>query len=70
MPTAAAEPGVTRDHKCQTPQCPNDFSVIMIRVDDSETDMLCETCTLAFWLAVLQKANETGVLPGEGTPPA
>lgn len=66
---APAEPGYRRDHACQTLGCPNDFSIITIRVDDSETMMLCEGCNLSFNLAVLQRLSEQGLLPGLDTPP-
>lgn len=60
------EAGYQRDHRCQTPGCTNDFSIITIRVDDSETTMFCEGCNLTFNLAVLSKLAQEGMLPGFG----
>ena len=53
---------ITRSHNCQTPECPNDFAVIIIRVDEGESDLLCDSCHLAFNLAVLQKLAEEGLI--------
>lgn len=53
---------VRRDHGCQTPECPNDFAVIVIRVDDSTVEMLCDGCNLAFQLAVLQQMAADGTI--------
>lgn len=53
---------IERDHGCQTPGCPNDFSIVMTRVDDRETDLLCDGCAMAFWVAVLQRAHEDGLV--------
>lgn len=70
MTAPATEAGFRRDHGCQTPGCPNDFAVVVVRVDSSETDMLCESCNLAFWLAVLQQAAEQGVISLDAPAPA
>lgn len=69
MTVPADLPAATRDHGCQTPGCPNDFNVITIRVDDSEINMLCEGCNLAFNLAVLQRLGEQGMLTAPDTEP-
>jgi hypothetical protein len=51
------------DHlRCQTPDCPNPIAVVVTWLDDSEADMLCQTCNMAFWAAVLTKAAEAGYL--------
>jgi hypothetical protein len=68
--TQATEPKVTRDHGCQTPDCPNDFSVILVRVDDSSTDLFCEACHLSFALGILQQLAAAGTLPGLELPGA
>ena len=49
--------------KCQTPECPNPVAVVVVRLEDSEADMLCMTCNFAFWLRVLQQATEDGTIP-------
>lgn len=69
MTEQADQAPVERDHKCQTPECPNDFNVITLRVDDSTTNYLCEGCNLAFNLRVLQALVEDGsiVLPASVT---
>lgn len=53
---------VQRDHGCQTPDCPNDFAVIIIRVDDSTTEMLCDGCHMVMMLAIMQAMAEDGTL--------
>lgn len=53
---------VERDHGCQTPDCPNDFAVIIIRVDDSTTEMLCDGCHMVMMLAIMQSMAEDGTL--------
>lgn len=60
---------VKRDHGCQTPECPNDFAVIITRVDEGTSEFLCDGCNLAFQLAVLQQmaADGTIVLPASVT---
>ena len=57
-----AAAGYRRDHGCQTPDCPNDFAVITLQVDTSEVTMLCDSCHLAFSLAVLQQLAESGAI--------
>lgn len=70
MTDAAELAGYRRDHGCQTPDCPNDFAVITLQVDTSEVTMLCDSCHLAFNLAVLQQMAESGAitLPGQPAP--
>lgn len=57
-----AAAGFTRDHRCQTDNCPNDFAVVTVRVDDSEVTMLCDSCQLMMNLAVLQQLAESGAI--------
>jgi transcription elongation factor Elf1 len=68
MSTTAPGTPVQRNHDCQTPDCPNQVSVVTIRLDDMETTALCEACNLTFNLAVLQKAAELGVITPGGPP--
>lgn len=62
MPDQAADAPVTRDHRCQTDKCPNDFSVITIRVDTSDIMMFCEGCNLAFNMAVMTQMHDEGLI--------
>lgn len=62
MTQPAEEQAVERDHGCQTPECPNDFAVIIIRVDDSTTEMLCDGCHMVMMLAIMQAMAEDGTL--------
>lgn len=66
------QPGLIPDSlRCQTPDCPNPIAVVVTRLEDSEADMLCMSCNMAFWLRVLQQAGQMGVLPDlEQTAPA
>jgi hypothetical protein len=68
--TIPADPGYRRDHKCQTPECPNDYAVIIVRVDDSGVDMLCDSCHIAMMMAIIKQSIEQGTLRLEDTPPA
>lgn len=62
MATPLADAPVTRDHRCQTDRCPNDFAVITIRVDTSDIMLLCEGCNLAFNMAVLTQMHDKGLI--------
>lgn len=57
-----AAAGYRREHNCQTPTCPNDFAVVTVDLDTGESTFLCQSCQLAFWLAILQKMSEEGTL--------
>ena len=52
-----------REHNCQTPECPNDYVVITVDVESSDTMFHCRGCWLAFALAVAQTMAEAGLLP-------
>lgn len=56
--------GLPASLTCQTPGCSNPIAVIVTRLEDSEADMTCMSCTMAFWAAVLLQAQQSGVLPG------
>ena len=60
MTEPPAEPGYKHDHNCETPECPNDFAIVEVTIDTSETHFRCLACTQAFWLAVLQAQAERG----------
>lgn len=36
--------------------------MVVTRLDDSEADMLCQSCNMLFWLAVLQQAAANGLI--------
>jgi hypothetical protein len=52
------EPAIPDQLYCQTEGCPNPISVVMTRLEDHEADMLCMTCCMAFWTAVLGKVAQ------------
>jgi hypothetical protein len=55
--------GLPDSLRCQTPDCPNPIAVVITRLEDSEADMLCMSCCMIFWTAVLRQAAENGTLP-------
>jgi methanogenic corrinoid protein MtbC1 len=48
--------------RCQTIGCNNAVAVVVTRLEDNEADMLCMSCNLAFWLRVLQQAEQNGLI--------
>lgn len=62
MTEPAAEPGYKHDHNCETPGCVNDFAVIEVTCDTSESHFRCMACQQAFWLAVLRQLAAQGTL--------
>jgi hypothetical protein len=58
--TAETE-GMRHDHRCQTEACPNDFVIITLNVDTSETNYLCWGCNMAFQIRVIQLMEEQGL---------
>ena len=59
---------MSRDHGCQTAGCPNDFCVITLDCETSETAYHCRGCWLAFTLAVLQQMSEAGLIGDQDKP--
>jgi hypothetical protein len=47
---------------CQTPDCNRPIEVVITRIVDSEADMLCQPCCMAFWAAVLKQAIDSGAI--------
>jgi hypothetical protein len=65
MTEPAAEDRAVHTKNCQTGECPNDYAVIIVNVDDGTTDFLCMGCNLALWIKVAQEMSEAGMLtPG------
>lgn len=58
----------SREHNCQTPECPNDYVVITVDVESSDTMFHCRACWLGFAFAVGGAMAEAGLLP-VGEPP-
>jgi hypothetical protein len=48
---------VERDHKCQN-DCGRLAEVVIVRLSESETDILCDTCHLMMMMAVAQGIAE------------
>lgn len=61
--TDLIDAAASREHNCQTPECLNDYVVITVDVESSDTMFHCRGCWLAFALAVAQTMHEAGLLP-------
>lgn len=59
-----------REHNCQTPECPNDYVVITVDVESSDTMFHCRGCWLIFAFAVAGAMDEAGLLPTVEPPSA
>lgn len=49
--------GPPRDHMCQT-GCGQRAEIVVLRLTDSEVDIVCEACNLIMWAAILAKTAE------------
>jgi hypothetical protein len=55
QPTETTAAGVLAAHSCQT-GCGRIANVVMIRLADSDLDILCDVCAMMMWLAVADAA--------------
>ena len=53
-----------RNHMCQT-GCGRPAEVVIVRLTESDTDILCDTCCLAMFTAIAQQViDSAGVTTG------
>lgn len=63
--TTPDTPGApVRNHMCQT-GCGRPAEVVIVRLTESDTDILCDTCTVAMFVAIAQQVvSDAGVQVG------
>lgn len=68
QPAQVTAAGVLQAHQCQT-GCGRIANVVMIRLADSDLDIMCDVCAMMMWLAIAGEVPVTEPLDQPVTVP-